>query len=82
VAWFEERNAYLDAQFSAAQPPTPPAAPEAKAGTPEPPALPPCPLHPGEVLALHTGQDGRQWRSHRVAADGSWCKGRARSGQA
>jgi hypothetical protein len=75
VAWFEERNAYLDAQFSAAQPPTPPQAPHAPAAAaPEPPALPPCPLHPGEVLALHTKGE-QQWRSHRLA-DGKWCRGK------
>jgi hypothetical protein len=63
------------AEAAAAQPPTPPPAPAAAAA---PEAMERCPIH-GELMRLHTGKDGRQWKSHRVAADGTWCKGKPKS---
>jgi hypothetical protein len=58
---------------AAVQPPTPPAAPAAAAAD-EVPGLDHCPLHPGELMRLHT-KNGQQWRSHRLADD-TWCRGK------
>ena len=58
---------------AAAQPPSPPATPEAPAATPEP--MDRCPLHPGELMRLHTKGD-QQWKSHRLADGSGWCRGK------